>query len=158
MVLCAWTLACQPTRRPADDRVSDLARGYLDGYFERNPDQVTIYGIPGRHHDKLPDNSLDALTVWQAREDAWLKTAAAIDPAAVASPSLRATYAIAREALEGSIVARQCRRSGSWRARDAFRKNRWNPWDRNCHAVKSSTPAQDLRAELVHYCSFLLTG
>src|SRR5881628_609097 len=25
MVLCAWTLACQPTRRPPDDRVSDLA-------------------------------------------------------------------------------------------------------------------------------------
>ena len=109
MVLCAWTLACQPTRRPADDRVSDLARGYLDGYFERNPDQVTIYGVPGRHHDKLPDNSLDALTLWQARENMWLKTAADIDPAAIASPSLRATYAIAREALEGSIAARQCR-------------------------------------------------
>jgi uncharacterized protein (DUF885 family) len=109
MVLCACTLACRPNRPPADDRVSDLARAYLDGYFERNPDQATIYGVPGRHHDTLPDNSLDALTLWQAREDAWLKTAATIDPPAVASPSLRATYAIAREALEGSIAARPCR-------------------------------------------------
>src|SRR5206468_12515777 len=93
----------------ADERVRALAGAYLDGYFERNPDQVTLYGVPGRHHDKLPDNSLDALAIWQTREDAWLKDAAAIDPAAIASPSLRATYAIAREALDGSIAARACR-------------------------------------------------
>jgi hypothetical protein len=50
-----------------DERVRALADAYLDGYFARNPDQVTIYGVPGRRHDKLPDNSLDALTLWQAR-------------------------------------------------------------------------------------------
>src|SRR5437867_249730 len=107
----ACVLSCRPAvLLPApDERVRALAGAYLDGYFERNPDQATIYGVPGRHHDKLLDNSLDALTLWQGREDAWLKTAAAIDPAAVASPSLRATYAIAREALEGSIAARPCR-------------------------------------------------
>ena len=112
-VLCASMLACrrsaQPVAQTADERVRALAGAYLDGYFERNPDQVTLYGVPGRHHDKLPDNSLDALAIWQTREDAWLKDAAAIDPAAIASPSLRATYAIAREALDGSIAARACR-------------------------------------------------
>ena len=45
------------------------------GYFERNPDQVTLFGVPGRRHDTLPDNSLDALKAWQAKEDAWLAQA-----------------------------------------------------------------------------------
>jgi uncharacterized protein (DUF885 family) len=89
--------------------VRRLADAYLDGFFARNPDQVTIYGVPGRHHDKLPDNSLDALTLWRTRENMWLTAAKEIDPAAIASPPLRATYAIVREALEGSIAARVCR-------------------------------------------------
>ena len=109
-------LSCRQTAQPpgvheppADEGVRQLADAYLDGYFARNPDQATIYGVPGRQHDKLPDNSLDALAQWHAREDAWRRTAAAINPAAIASPSLQATYAIVREALEGSIAARPCR-------------------------------------------------
>ncbi len=90
-------------------RVRALAGAYLDGYFARNPDQVTVYGVPGRHHDTLPDNSLDALVLWQARENIWLADARQIDPAAVEPPPLRATYAIVREALEGAIAARVCR-------------------------------------------------
>ena len=46
-------------------------------YFERNPDQVTLFGVPGRRHDALPDNSLEALKAWQAREDGWLDEAQA---------------------------------------------------------------------------------
>ena len=73
------TLACagQPPAPPpepaADDRVKALADAYLDGFFARNPDQITLYGVPGRRHDALPDNSFDALRLWQAREDGWLK-------------------------------------------------------------------------------------
>src|SRR5277367_4054081 len=65
---------------PADARVRALADAYLDGFFNRNPDQVTLYGVPGRRHDKLPDNSLAALKTWQAQEDAWLVQTRAIDP------------------------------------------------------------------------------
>ncbi len=82
---------------------------YLEGYFQRNPDQVTLYGVPGRRHDALPDNSLDALRAWQAKEDAWLAQAKQIDPAAIEAPPLRGTYAIVREALEASIGVRVCR-------------------------------------------------
>jgi uncharacterized protein (DUF885 family) len=70
---------------------------------------VTLYGVPGRHHDALPDNSFDALRAWQAREDAWLAQAKEIDPAAIEAPPLRGTYAIVREALEASVGARVCR-------------------------------------------------
>src|SRR5438105_15411415 len=94
---------------PADARIRSLADRYLDGYFARNPDQVTVYGVPGRHHDKLPDNSLEALQAWHAREDQWLREAADIDPATAATGPLRATHAIVREALEGSTAGRVCR-------------------------------------------------
>src|SRR4051812_25612879 len=93
----------------SDARVRALADAYLDGYFERNPDQVTLYGVPGRHHDALPDNSLDALRGWHAKEDGWLAQARAIDPTTIGSSPLRGTYAIVREALEASIGARVCR-------------------------------------------------
>ncbi|HEV3139000.1 MAG TPA: DUF885 family protein, partial [Vicinamibacterales bacterium] len=106
---CGGEPAAPARPQPPDARVRVLADVYLEGFFERNPDQVTLYGVPGRRHDKLPDNSLEALKRWQSREDAWLAEAKAIDAAAIQASPLRATYAIVREALEGSIGARVCR-------------------------------------------------
>jgi uncharacterized protein (DUF885 family) len=104
---CARSEPAAP--EPADARVRQLADAYLEGYFDRNPDEVTSYGIPGRRHDRLPDNSLQALADWRAKEDAWLAEARQIDPATIESPPLRATYAITREALEGAVARRVCR-------------------------------------------------
>jgi uncharacterized protein (DUF885 family) len=112
LVLVVSCAAPQPpalVRSPADDRVRSLADSYLAGYFERNPDQVTYFGVPGRRHDRLPDISLDALKTWQAKEDVWLAEAKAIDPAAIEAPPLRSTHAIVRETLEGATAARVCR-------------------------------------------------
>jgi uncharacterized protein (DUF885 family) len=109
LAACSGPPAAPPSPPPADDRVKALADAYLDGSFERYPDQVTFYGIAGRHHDKLPDNSLEALKAWHAKEDAWLADAKAIDPETIENGSLKATYAIVREGLEGSIGARVCR-------------------------------------------------
>ena len=117
--LVALTTGCNRSKTPppppvpapegADARVRELADAYLDGYFQRNPDQVTLFGVPGRRHDALPDNSMDALKAWQAKEDGWLGQARQIDPATIAAPPLRGTYAIVREALEASIAVRVCR-------------------------------------------------
>src|SRR5262249_59000664 len=63
--------------QPADAKVKSLADAYLAGFFDRNPDQATYYGVPGRPHDKLPDNSLTAQQTWEAREHACLKDACA---------------------------------------------------------------------------------
>jgi uncharacterized protein (DUF885 family) len=101
--------AAATTAEQPDTRVRALADAYLEGYFQRNPDQVTLYGVPGRRHDALSDNSLDALRAWQAKEDAFLAQAKQIDPASIEAPRLRGTYAIVREALEASIAARVCR-------------------------------------------------
>jgi len=98
-----------PQAEPADARVRRLADAYLEGFFDRNPDIVTMYGVPGRRHDRLPDNDLEAIKAWRAKEDAWIAEARTIDPATITSAPLRATYAIVREALDGSIGVRVCR-------------------------------------------------
>jgi uncharacterized protein (DUF885 family) len=94
---------------PADARATALADTYLSAYLDRYPEQGTYFGIPGRHHDRLTDNSLAAQRTWEAREDGWLTEAKAIDPATIEAGTLKATYAIVREALEGAIGARVCR-------------------------------------------------
>jgi uncharacterized protein (DUF885 family) len=116
-VVFAFAVACgrseqQAAAPPApaqDGKVTDLADRYLSAYLDRNPDTATYYGIPGRHHDRLPDNSLASLKEWEAKEDGWFDEARAIDPAHVQQESTRATYAILREALESSVQSRVCR-------------------------------------------------
>ena len=114
LTLCIALAGCHSNDRPAPEPDADaqarkLADDYLEAYFARNPDQITLYGVPGRKHDKLPDNSLDALKAWQTREDALLSQAKQFNPADIKSQTLRATYAITREALDGSIAMRSCR-------------------------------------------------
>jgi len=113
---CLLAAACVDRRAEApapaataDARVKALADAYLDGFFTRNPDQITLYGVPGRHHDQLPDNSVPALRAWQAKEDGWLKEARQIEPSTITTLPLRATLAIVREALESGSGARLCR-------------------------------------------------
>jgi uncharacterized protein (DUF885 family) len=114
--LCAALGACgrapQPaasTHEPADAHARALADAYLNAWFERNPDQATYYGVSGRHHDRLPDNSVDALAAWHKQEDAFFRDVNQIDPAEIDSEPLRATYAITREAIASSIGTRVCR-------------------------------------------------
>jgi uncharacterized protein (DUF885 family) len=115
VVLCVAAVACgrtdspSPNTEPADTRVRALADSYVSGFFDHFPEQATLYGVAGRRHDRLSDNSPAALAAWQAREDRWLDEIEAIDPADIGSPSLRATYAILREALESSATSRVCR-------------------------------------------------
>jgi uncharacterized protein (DUF885 family) len=90
-------------------RVKAIADYYLNNYLDRNPETATLYGVPDRHHDKLTDNSLEAFHAWEAKEDALLNDLKQIDPSKIASETLRATYAIARQSLEGDIAKRVCR-------------------------------------------------
>ena len=67
---CWGQAATRITRRLADDHdvvltvgherhdrygrlLAYVADAYLEGYFQRNPDQATLFGVPGRHHDVL---------------------------------------------------------------------------------------------------------
>ena len=126
-IVAACTAFVPPKPPAADGRARELADRYLNGWLDRYPDQATLYGVPGRHHDRLPENSLAALKAWEAKEDVWLADAQGIDPIAIEDSSLKATYAIVREALEGSIGARVCERelwrvsqTESWHVRFGF--------------------------------------
>ncbi len=117
--MCVGVIACGQTpqpaatkHEPADGPAKLLADAYLNAWLDRNPDQATYYGVPGRHHDRLPDNSIGALTAWHKQEDAFLRDIKQIDPADIGNEPLRATYAITREALEAAIGTRACR--GEW--------------------------------------------
>jgi len=61
-------------------RVRQLADSYVTAYFERHPDEATLDGVANGPHDRLPDNSPDAIARWQAREDAWLAQLRRINP------------------------------------------------------------------------------
>src|SRR5262249_30155268 len=112
---CALAVACgqrsqgpAPKEEPPDVRVKTLADTYLAAYFDRFPEIATFYGVPGRRHDRLTDNSLGAINSWAAREDAFLGELKQIDPARMSSGTLRATYAIARRSLEANVAKRIC--------------------------------------------------
>ena len=127
VVAAACAALVPPKPPPADDRARELADRYLNGWLDRHPDEATVYGVAGRHHDRLPGNSVDAQKAWEAKEDVWLADAQGIDPFAIEDSSLRATYAIVREALEGAIGTRVCRtelwrvsQAASWHARLGF--------------------------------------
>jgi uncharacterized protein (DUF885 family) len=90
-------------------RVRALADAYLAAYFERFPEQITQYGVPGHSHVGLTDNSLAAARAGGAREDAFLTDLKQIDPGTIDAGPLRATYAIARQTLEGNVAKRVCR-------------------------------------------------
>jgi uncharacterized protein (DUF885 family) len=113
---CLISAACsRPPEPPAaikeasDATVRALADAYLAAYFERFPEQTTMFGIPGHRHNALTDNTPAAQKAWEAREDAWLAELKQINPSSIASPPLRATYAITRQAVEGSVAKRVCR-------------------------------------------------
>jgi len=92
----------------ADSKARAAADAFLAAYFDRFPETATQYGVPGRRHDRLTDNSLEAQKAWDAREDAWLAELKQIDPAAIAAAPLRATYAIVRQTIESDIAKRVC--------------------------------------------------
>ena len=112
VALCACGRPPQPAaakHEPADGRTKVLADAYLSAWLDRNPDQGTYFGVPGRHHDRLPDNSIAALTAWHKQEDDVPPRHQADQSRRIESEPLRATYAITREALEAAIGARVCR-------------------------------------------------
>jgi uncharacterized protein (DUF885 family) len=113
----AWacgTAAPPPSRESGpgsntDAQVRQLADTFLASYFDRYPEQATLYGVPKRRHDRLTDNSLAAQKAWETREDAWLADVRKIDPLTIGAAPLRATYAILRQTMEGDVAKRVCR-------------------------------------------------
>jgi uncharacterized protein (DUF885 family) len=100
---------------PEISAIEALADDILAATMERYPAMGTYYSIEGARHDRLYDNSLDALAEWEAREDTWLAALNAIgSPEDVGSRDW-VTYGILHENLASSVASRICR-SELWQA------------------------------------------
>ena len=53
--------------------IETIADDYVEALLNRYPSIATSYGLQGRRHDRLFDNSLSALSNWQAKENAFLE-------------------------------------------------------------------------------------
>ena len=101
--------ACE-SEEPSQRSIETIADEVLEAMLERHPAMATSFAIKGARHDRLLDNSLQALVDWQTREDAWLTELDAIgEPTDVGSRDW-VTFGILREQLAASQAARICRK------------------------------------------------
>ena len=89
--------------------VEAIADEFLEAYLERHPETGTYLSLPGARHDRLTDNSLQALAAWQAREDAWLAELNALGTPTEVGSRDWVSYGVLREALVRSSARRVCR-------------------------------------------------
>ena len=90
--------------------IEELADEVLAATMNRYPSMPTFYSIKNSHHDRLFDNSLKALTVWQVKEDEWLARLNALgEPQEIGSRDW-VTYGILHESLEAARDTRICRK------------------------------------------------
>ena len=94
---------------PEISKIEALADEFLAATLERYPTLATYYAIEGARHDRLYDNSLDALAEWELREDHWLTRLNAIGAPSEVGSRDWITYGIVHEALESSVESRICR-------------------------------------------------
>ena len=109
MILAVLVVLVQGNADSLATRVRQITDTYLTAYFERHPDEATLDGVAHTRHDRLPDNSPNALARWRQREDVWLPELEGLAPAPLAGRPEWIAYGIMRDALEGSIATRVCR-------------------------------------------------
>ena len=89
--------------------IESLADEVLAATMDRYPQMATFYGIEGARHDRLYDNSLEALAAWQQREDDWLARLNDMPAPTEVGSRDWVTYGILHEGLESAVATRVCR-------------------------------------------------
>ena len=122
-LICFVTLACsektsesipvstaqtETTVMPAPRSVEAIADEFLAAYLERHPETGTNYSLPGARHDRLFDNSPEALTVWQVRVDQWLEELGAIGAPQDIGSRDWVSFGVIHENLAASKAIRMC--------------------------------------------------
>jgi uncharacterized protein (DUF885 family) len=95
--------------------IEALADEYVAATMQRYPTMATYYDIEGARHDRLFDNSLDALADWEQREDEWLARLNSIDSPDEIGSRDWVSYGIMLESLESAVESRACK-SDLWSA------------------------------------------
>jgi uncharacterized protein (DUF885 family) len=107
--ISAVALAGCGTEDRENDRMNRLADRYVEAVLERNPEEAYHVGLPPLTHARLKDNSLSALEVWRAREDAFYTELLDIDSNRL-HPREHGGFSTMRERLESSRGMRICHR------------------------------------------------
>lgn len=115
MLLLAACIPDASAPEPAHRSIEEVADEIVAATLERYPTMGTYYAIEGARHDRLYDNSLDALAKWEAREDVWLSELNEIGAPTETGGRDWVTYSIMHESLESSVEARVCK-SELWQA------------------------------------------
>ena len=103
---CQTFEPAQTAKSPRE--IETIADEYLAAMLERYPEVATSYSIEGARHDRLFDNSLDALAEWQKREDEWLAELGGIGEPAVIGSRDWVTYGFLFEELAAAQASRIC--------------------------------------------------
>ena len=111
LVVATFLLVISSCGEPAQRlrSIDAIADEFLAALLQRRPEIGTNYSIPDMRHDRLFDNSLEALAAWQRREDAWLAELEQIEAPCEIGNRDWVTYGILRETLMASIGKRICR-------------------------------------------------
>ena len=93
---------------PVERSMEAIADEFLAAYLERFPGTGTNYSLPGARHDRLFDNSREALTAWQARVDDWLEELDSMGKPVNIGSRDWVSYGVIHETLAASKAIRQC--------------------------------------------------
>jgi uncharacterized protein (DUF885 family) len=128
---------------PPAQRVDALATELMMTVLGRQPEIATYIGLPGFRHDRLGDESLEALARRRTEDDAWAARVLAIDPASVAGTPAAVTLGFLREAAESGAQQRVCR-SELWAG-----VNQLSGWHIGLSRLAAMQPVgtEDLRAQ-----------
>jgi uncharacterized protein (DUF885 family) len=94
---------------PVTRSVEEIADEFLAAYLVRFPGTGTNFSLPGARHDRLFDNSPEALKAWQGREDQWLAELDKLGPPRDIGTRDWVSYGVIRETLAASKATRVCR-------------------------------------------------
>jgi uncharacterized protein (DUF885 family) len=98
-----------PAPPVATDPVTSIADAYYEAYIDRFPTAPYFAGLPTDAHDRLLDNSPDALAAWWAHEDALYARLMRVDRRVLVGTTDWVTHGLLQEELEASIGLRVCR-------------------------------------------------
>ena len=99
-----------PDRKAPTRSIESIADEYVDAMLKRYPAMATTYDIEGKRHNRLFDNSLASLAVWQKKEDVWLSQLRALGMPETVGSRDWVTYGFLHEELSSSMATRICRK------------------------------------------------
>ena len=89
--------------------VNQVATEFVEGYYEKFPEEVYEVGFPGAPMDHFGDHSTASIAAWNRQVDGWLEQLSGIDTTLIQGTPAEITYSFAREKMEAMAARRVCK-------------------------------------------------